>query len=152
MGCVYNFESHTSSRCIQTETDCNREHQGGNRQIVFSQLGLLMRLNIDTWMLTYVYLYLHVYKRNAQFASLVTMQRLSEALDHYTRQQTPNVETKIFSLYACVKYACIWLYRANSRLAPSQWETSLQSNVVSPWQGANLESALLCIDLINRRD
>ena len=31
--------------------------------------------------------------------------------------------------------------RADSRLAPSQ-ETSLQSNAVSHWQGANLESAL----------
>ena len=31
---------------------------------------------------------------------------------------------------------------AHSRLAPSQWETSLQSNAVSHWLGANLESAL----------
>ena len=31
---------------------------------------------------------------------------------------------------------------ADSRLAPSQWETSLQSNAVSHWLGANLESAL----------
>ena len=33
-------------------------------------------------------------------------------------------------------------YKADSRLAPSQWETSLQSNAVSHWLGANLESAL----------
>ena len=33
-------------------------------------------------------------------------------------------------------------YRADPRLAPSQWETSLQSNAVSHWLGANLESAL----------
>ena len=33
-------------------------------------------------------------------------------------------------------------YRADSRLAPSQWETSLQSNAVSHWLSANLESAL----------
>ena len=32
--------------------------------------------------------------------------------------------------------------RADSRLAPSQWETSLQSNAISHWLGANLESAL----------
>ena len=32
--------------------------------------------------------------------------------------------------------------RAHSRLVPSQWETSLQSNAVSHWLGANLESAL----------
>ena len=35
------------------------------------------------------------------------------------------------------------LYRADSRLASCQWETSLQSNAVSHWLGANLESALL---------
>ena len=32
--------------------------------------------------------------------------------------------------------------RVDSRLAPSQWETSLQSNTVSHWLGANLESAM----------
>ena len=32
--------------------------------------------------------------------------------------------------------------RADSRLAPSQWETSLQSNAVSHWLCAHLESAL----------
>ena len=36
-----------------------------------------------------------------------------------------------------------WLIRADSRFVPSRWETSLQSNVVSHWLGANLESALL---------
>ena len=35
--------------------------------------------------------------------------------------------------------------RADSRLAPSQWETPLQSNAVSHWLGANLESALQCV-------
>ena len=33
-------------------------------------------------------------------------------------------------------------YRADSRFALSQWETSLQSNAVSHWLGANLKSAL----------
>ena len=32
--------------------------------------------------------------------------------------------------------------RADSRLAPIQWETSLQSNAVSHWLGANLESTM----------
>ena len=32
--------------------------------------------------------------------------------------------------------------RADSRFAPSQWETSLQTNAVSHWLGANLELAL----------
>ena len=31
-----------------------------------------------------------------------------------------------------------YITRADSRLAPSQWETSLQSNAVSHWLGANL--------------
>ena len=40
----------------------------------------------------------------------------------------------------------IWLHfhapgRVDSRLAPSQWETLLQSNAVSHWLGTNLESA-----------
>ena len=30
-------------------------------------------------------------------------------------------------------------YRADHKLAPSQWETSLQSNAVSHWLGANLK-------------
>ena len=33
---------------------------------------------------------------------------------------------------------------ADSRLAPSQWETSVQSNYVSHWLSTNLESALIC--------
>ena len=33
-------------------------------------------------------------------------------------------------------------YRADSRLASSQWETSLQSNAVSHWLGTRLESSL----------
>ena len=39
----------------------------------------------------------------------------------------------------------MYLFRANSRFAPSQWETSLQSNAVSHWLGANLKSALLLL-------
>ena len=35
-----------------------------------------------------------------------------------------------------------WHLRADSRFAPSQWGTSLQSNSVSHWLGANLLSAL----------
>ena len=32
-------------------------------------------------------------------------------------------------------------YRADSRFVPSQWVTLLQSNTISHWMGANLESA-----------
>ena len=41
-----------------------------------------------------------------------------------------------------------WKYiyiRTDSRFVPSQWETSLQSNAVSYWLGANLESALYLV-------
>ena len=37
-----------------------------------------------------------------------------------------------------IHYAC----RTDSRFAPSQWETSLQSKAVSHWLGVNLESTL----------
>ena len=40
----------------------------------------------------------------------------------------------------------VTLYRADSRFASSQWEMSLQSNSVSHWLGANLESALLYLE------
>ena len=37
------------------------------------------------------------------------------------------------------QYCKPYSIRADSRLAPSQWETALQSNAVSHWLGANLE-------------
>ena len=40
------------------------------------------------------------------------------------------------------------IIKADSRLAPSQWEMSLQSNVISHWLGANLESALIMVSEI----
>ena len=39
----------------------------------------------------------------------------------------------------CIEHLSI---RAASRLAPSQWETTLQSNAVSHWLGTKLDSAL----------
>ena len=39
-------------------------------------------------------------------------------------------------------FNAIHAHRADSRFAPSQWETSLQSNAVSHWLGTNLESVL----------
>ena len=46
-------------------------------------------------------------------------------------------------LLDCVCYDRGWVFKADSRFAPRQWETSLQSNTVSHWVGANLESALI---------
>ena len=41
---------------------------------------------------------------------------------------------------------CVILkFRADTRLAPSQWETALQSNAVSHWMGGNLVSALMLL-------
>ena len=38
-----------------------------------------------------------------------------------------------------------YLYRADSRLAHSQWETSLQTNAIFHWLGTNLESVLAIV-------
>ena len=46
-------------------------------------------------------------------------------------------------------YIC---HRADSRLAPSQWESSLQSNAVSYWLGADLDSALYHINPVRFHD
>ena len=40
-------------------------------------------------------------------------------------------------------------YRADSRLAPSQWKTALQSNAVFHWLGAHLESDLTISEIID---
>ena len=45
-------------------------------------------------------------------------------------------------LYSIISYMLQYNCRADSRFAPSQWETSLQSNAISHCLGANLESAL----------
>ena len=46
------------------------------------------------------------------------------------------------SLYCSWNTTWPFRLRADSRFAPSQWETLLQSNGVSHWLGTNLESAL----------
>ena len=48
-----------------------------------------------------------------------------------------------------IKLCKLHTYKADSRLAPCQWETSLQSNAVSHRLGANLESALTYIQSIS---
>ena len=47
-----------------------------------------------------------------------------------------------FRFHPSYAMLCHTYIRADSRLATSQWETSLQSNSVSHWLGANLESSL----------
>ena len=57
--------------------------------------------------------------------------------DNLCCNQHDQWQLSIFSVYLSRNNA----HRADSRLAPSQWEM-LQSNVTSHWLGANLESAL----------
>ena len=53
-----------------------------------------------------------------------------------------RLNTKHWEVAPCTSWT---LHMADSRLAPSQWETSLQSNTVSHWLGANPESALITL-------
>ena len=48
----------------------------------------------------------------------------------------------IFGHQTYMVHAYQYNRRVDSRFAPNQWETSLQSNTVSHWLGANLESVL----------
>ena len=50
----------------------------------------------------------------------------------------PRFDSKV-----CVVSWLIYCNRADTRFPPSQWEMALQSNAISHWLGANLESALL---------
>ena len=55
---------------------------------------------------------------------------------------TVLVKTVIHNAYVSPLGTAYISIRAAYRFAPSQWETSLQSNAVSHWLGVNLESAL----------
>ena len=57
---------------------------------------------------------------------------------------TPTLDLIYFSRWNmfCIVYTFVVGSRADSRSVPSQWGLSLQSNVISHWLGANLESAL----------
>ena len=90
---------------------------------------------------------------NKTEASLFFNKKTSTSIWHYVKYVTCSVN------YISISYSCSALllscwttfvvtqvirtkFRADSRLVPSQWETSLQNNAVSHWLGANLESAL----------
>ena len=66
----------------------------------------------------------------------------------YFNQQAVSVEVGYKSQFICLsrpvssKYIMIDISRADSRFVPGHWETLLQSNAISHWLGANLESAL----------
>ena len=67
---------------------------------------------------------------------------------------TSGINVYIWSRNICTRFCCVlsctlvlfilsFVCRADSRIASSQRETLLQSNTVSHWLGANLESALV---------
>ena len=58
----------------------------------------------------------------------------------YTLEYVLDLQQHLYIINNCRRYqSCI---RVDSRFAPSQWETLLQSIEVSHWLGANLESIL----------
>ena len=65
-------------------------------------------------------------------------------IDHsqHTVESLCNQFQHQLSCFSCYHLFHVIL-RADSRLAPSQWQMSLQSNAVSHWLGATLESALI---------
>ena len=79
--------------------------------------------------------------------------RITDCLVNNLFRQTTKYTSKrhiimiILALYegnppVTVSVSMSWRHRADSRLAPSQLETSLESNAVSHWLGVNLEWAL----------
>ena len=58
------------------------------------------------------------------------------------RSKTRTLSSMMFAFVLNHAPAEHVIIRTGSRLGPSQWETSLQSNAVSHWLGTNLESAL----------
>ena len=79
---------------------------------------------LHSWNLNHGVSDLKLSKCGGHAASVQRLRMISKHIDEV-------VETKTTSI------------RADSRFAPNQWETSSQSNAVSHWLGANLESALI---------
>ena len=67
-----------------------------------------------------------------------------------TRPQWVNPWQQIYSCENCASQHYEIYIRADSRLAPSQWKTALQSNAISQWLRANLASALYMLTLKGR--
>ena len=71
---------------------------------------------------------------------VLMMQTLTSLVALYVVVMTICAIEKISTITTLVLSA--YTFRGDSRFTPSQWETSLQSNAVSHWLGANLESSL----------
>ena len=67
-----------------------------------------------------------------------------------TENSKGNLWGAVQSIEFCHGAGCL-ICRADSTLVPIQWETSLQSNAISYWLGANLESSLILITVVNHK-
>ena len=89
---------------------------------------------------------IHQWPVNSPHKGAVTQKKfhlMTSSWSHSTAGLCPSPTVVIFAckpIWTAIHYASNT--RADSRLAPSHWETSLPSNAVSHWLGANLESAL----------
>ena len=70
------------------------------------------------------------------------LNRVSKRGPRASSQVSPNINV-VECCMLCTNTSWNVNSRADSGLASSQWETSLQSNAVSHWLGANLETSLL---------
>ena len=76
---------------------------------------------------------------------------IMKMLGWYVFEDSPEEEPRQSIMY---QYQC--MCRADSRCAPSQWETALLCDGVSHWLGASIESTLICnrsfsITIISKR-
>ena len=70
-------------------------------------------------------------------------ERRSDWLDKYAMFGGISENRHFYQKVVMSRCSEWFLFRADSRFAPSQWETALLCNDVSYWLGASLESALL---------
>ena len=111
-------------------------------KLIISHLYLLM-ISPD---ITHIWNSYHIsYMINASLQlAIEILQPCTEPSIWQLIRQTEEVTAK-----SKMDFLWIWIIcRADSKFAPSQWETSLQSNDVSHWLGTNLESALICEKLL----
>ena len=88
----------------------------------------------------------HVYIHTS-FMAMVWNAKLNDStypknIRRCTRKCWSRDDSVCFDSLSIPMSRLILFCRADSRFAPSQWGASLQSNAVSHWLGANLESAL----------
>ena len=88
-----------------------------------------------------------IFEFSSECNKLVKNTRIIELPNNWNTFYSDGLSTSPRHNAATKKHLFHWLrmlcnLRADSRLAPNQWETSLQSNTTSHWLGANLKSPL----------